>query len=113
MLARVVDTVAQWEAAGERRRLLEHDIFVMAKEASGGAILYLHGFPTCSFDWRHVLPISGLVALDMLGYGLSDKPLDHRYSLFEQADIVVALMEQLDIERCVLVTHDMGDSVGG
>jgi pimeloyl-ACP methyl ester carboxylesterase len=79
-------------------------------------VLVLHGFPTSSHDWHHVLEELGrrhrVVLLDMLGYGLSDKP-DQRYSLFEQADIVDALAHALALDEVALVTHDMGDSVGG
>jgi pimeloyl-ACP methyl ester carboxylesterase len=79
-------------------------------------LLLVHGFPTSSFDWRHVLPLLGaqrrVVMLDLLGFGLSDKP-DRAYSLFEQADLVEAVTVALGVEQAALVTHDMGDSVGG
>ena len=59
-----------------------------------------------------MLADSASLAFDFLGFGLSDKPRDHRYSLFWQADLV----EELDApplpEREVfLVAHDMGTSV--
>jgi pimeloyl-ACP methyl ester carboxylesterase len=98
-----------------------HEIFVIDRppddDRGDDPILVLHGFPTCSFDWRHVLPAIGakrrVVLLDMLGYGLSAKPFDTRYSLFEQADIVEAVVRALGIGSVSLVTHDMGNSVGG
>src|SRR5438132_420427 len=69
-----------------------------------------------SFDWRHVLDAFArdqrVVLVDLLGYGLSAKP-DQAYSLFEQADIVEALARELGLDEVALVTHDMGDSVGG
>ena len=49
---------------------------------------------------------------DLLGFGLSDKP-DQRYSLFDQADLVEALVRDIGVTEAGLVTHDMGDSVGG
>jgi len=49
---------------------------------------------------------------DLLGFGLSDKP-DQRYSLFEQADLVEAVAGDIGLDEVALVTHDMGDSVGG
>jgi pimeloyl-ACP methyl ester carboxylesterase len=48
----------------------------------------------------------------MLGYGLSAKP-DVRYTMALQADIVVAFVAELGIDRLALLTHDMGDTVGG
>ena len=48
----------------------------------------------------------------MLGYGLSAKP-DRAYTLGLQADVVASFVAELGIERLDLLTHDMGDTVGG
>ena len=73
----------------------------------GRPLLLIHGFPTCSYDWSRIWP--GLVesgfnpiALDMLGFGLSDKPAQHRYDLMQQADLHVQLMQALEIVACRL-----------
>ena len=79
-------------------------------------LLVLHGFPTSSFDYAAVL--DGLRAgrrvllFDMLGYGLSAKP-DRAYPMALQADIAAAFVAALGIGRLALLTHDMGDTVGG
>jgi pimeloyl-ACP methyl ester carboxylesterase len=94
-----------------------HRIHVV-DQGSGDAdpVLVLHGFPTCSRDWEPVLSEMSarrrVVIPDFLGFGLSDKP-DQRYSLFEQADLVEQVAAALGLTRVALVTHDMGDSVGG
>ena len=79
-------------------------------------VLVLHGFPTSSHDWHRVLDDLSrrhrLVLLDLLGYGLTNKP-DQRYSLFEQADLVEAVVRRLGLDEVALVSHDMGDSVAG
>ena len=49
--------------------------------------------------------------LDFLGFGLSDKPRPHRYSLLEQADIVAAVVAEAASGPMVLIAHDMGTSV--
>ncbi|MGZ4128494.1 MAG: alpha/beta fold hydrolase [Actinomycetota bacterium] len=116
-----MDPVAGWESLGSIMVVRGHEIFVIDRPADedrgDDPILVLHGFPTCSFDWRHVLPSLGarrrVILLDMLGYGLSAKPFDTRYSLFEQADIVEATLRRLGIGAVALLTHDMGNSVGG
>jgi len=112
-----IDPVAEWEAAGARMRARGHEVFVRDTAGDGPVVLMLHGFPTCSFDYRHVLPAvaarARVVLLDFLGYGLSDKPMDHRYSLFDEADIVCDIAVALGLKDVVLVTHDVGDSVGG
>src|SRR5689334_6622318 len=109
-----------WQARGAHHELLGHRVFVVdVAPATERAVpvLILHGFPTSSIDWHAAVdPIvmtgRRVVALDLLGYGFSDKP-DQRYSLFEQADIVAALAQELGLDTVALVTHDMGDSVGG
>lgn len=77
-------------------------------------ILLLHGFPSSSFDFREVverLDEHAWITLDFLGFGLSDKPHAHRYTLFEQADIVTSVLLQEGVEDIVLIAHDMGTSV--
>jgi len=109
-----------WEHRGLRRTLAGHEIFTIDLPARGEEVLepllVIHGYPTSSYDYVEV--IDGLtehrrvVLLDLLGYGLSDKP-DLAYTLATQADIVVELTEQLELDRLSLLTHDMGDTVGG
>lgn len=109
-----------WRQRGQFRRLGEFEIFTLdvgpRMKAREDPLLVLHGFPTCSFDFRHILDDLSesrrVVLLDMLGFGLSEKP-DLRYSIELQADVVVELVDQLGLERLALLTHDMGDTVGG
>ncbi|MEM6413640.1 MAG: alpha/beta hydrolase [Pseudomonadota bacterium] len=78
-------------------------------------LLLIHGFPTSSWDWSalwpHLQTDFHVVALDMLGFGLSDKPANHRYSLFEQADFQEAVMEHLGLSEAHILAHDYGDTV--
>jgi pimeloyl-ACP methyl ester carboxylesterase len=112
--------VLAWRRRGE---LIDHDgqqLFVLDVPASAGArhepLLVLHGFPSSSFDFRHVLPRLAehrrVCLLDFLGFGLSDKP-DVRYSLRGHADAVETAAARWGFGTVALVTHDMGDSVGG
>jgi pimeloyl-ACP methyl ester carboxylesterase len=119
-VAAVGDRVGAWERRGAYRNVLGRQVFVVdrspAEAGDGVPVLVLHGFPTSSHDWHRLLESLGgrhqIVLLDMLGFGLSDKP-DQRYSLFEQADVVEAVARDLGLAEVALVTHDMGDSVGG
>lgn len=111
--------VAAWERRGRRVGLAGESIFVVdepARRAGGSPVLVLHGFPTCSFDWEPVLAdlstAHRVVVPDMLGYGFSSKP-DRHYSLFDQADMVEGLVAVLGLDEVILITHDIGDSVGG
>jgi pimeloyl-ACP methyl ester carboxylesterase len=75
----------------------------------------LHGFPSSSHDWAKIAPALAeryaLTMPDLLGFGASSKPREHRYSLLEQADLVEALWEREGIESTVVVAHDYSVSV--
>lgn len=108
--------VERWRDAGRFVDIGGRRIFAIEDGPPGAPVLFLlHGFPGSSFDWqpawKALTARARAVAFDFLGYGLSDKPLDARYSLFEQADIAERVAAEAGIERCVLVSHDMGDTV--
>ena len=113
-------TPEEWESLGTARRLCGESVFTLDAPSIGPEqhppLLVLHGFPTSSFDFAAVL--DGLRAgrrvllVDMLGYGLSAKP-DRSYTMALQADVAAAFVAQLGVERLDLLTHDMGDTVGG
>ncbi len=115
-----ITTGTGWEAIGTHRELCGERIFTIDAPSIGPErhvpLLVLHGFPTSSFDYAAVL--DGLRAgrrvllFDMLGYGLSAKP-DRAYAMALQADIAAAYVATLGIDRLALLTHDMGDTVGG
>lgn len=89
-------------------------MFVRTAAGRRPALLFLHGFPSSSYDWRHLLellPDQEYACFDFLGFGLSEKPRDHVYSLFDQADLAEAVVAQLGADEVVLVAHDMGTSV--
>jgi len=89
-------------------------VFVRSQSGEGPAVLLLHGFPSSSYDFRGVVDRLGdraWLTLDFLGFGLSDKPRPHRYSLLEQADIVQQVVADVAPGPVVLLAHDMGTSV--
>jgi len=79
-------------------------------------ILLLHGFPTSSHLYRNILPELGkthrAIALDLPGYGLSDKPLDVTYDYDFYADTLDAFLDALGIDDTHLCVHDLGGPVG-
>lgn len=112
--------LAAYAAMGGYVPTPEGEVFVVDLDVLGATddpVVVLHGFPTSSFDWSGVLDALGrgrrrVVLFDFLGFGLSDKP-DRRYGIDLHADTAVVVLAALGIDRCVLVTHDMGDTVGG
>jgi len=116
----VEQMVREWEAVGRTFDVDGRSVWFLDAPALHGErdepLLVLHGFPSCSFDWRLVLDDlrahRRVIAPDFLGFGLSDKP-DLRYSMRLQADVVEAVARQLELRSVALLTHDMGDTVGG
>lgn len=84
-------------------------------EGSGPPVLLVHGTPTWSFEWRHVLrALSGryrVVAPDHLGFGLSERPAGLAYSPEEHAENLAAFVERLGLEDYTLVVHDFGGPI--
>src|SRR3954465_4000229 len=115
-----VRAVRDWETRGSRLTIEDRWAWVLDVPALDDRgldpLLVLHGFPSCSYDWRLVLDAlrarRRVVAVDFLGFGLSDKP-DLRYSMRLQADVVEGVARALGLTSVALLTHDMGDTVGG
>lgn len=109
----------QWLSGGRRIALprLGYEVFLRSDGPEDGPPLtLLHGFPSSSHDWAAVLPALAathrVLCLDFLGYGDSDKPHEHRYSLLEQADLVQEVWETLGFPADgALVVHDYAVSV--
>src|SRR4051812_21196653 len=109
----MIDRIASWESGGSLEDVGGHRVFVRRGSGSGQLVVLLHGYPSSSYDWRLVLPQleatgADVLAFDFLGFGLSDKPGDHVYSLLAQADLVEHLV---DGRPAKVVAHDMGTSV--
>jgi pimeloyl-ACP methyl ester carboxylesterase len=108
----------EWWAQGERTVLAlggqAHAIFVR-RMGSGPHLTLLHGFPSSSYDWAKVAPAlaatHSLLLIDFLGFGASDKPTDHDYSLHEQADLVEAAWAHAGVSSTAVLAHDYAVSV--
>lgn len=104
-----------WWAGGTREHLCGHLVFVRVEGGDGPWTTWLHGFPTSSYDWwpllQHARPPGRHLLVDFLGFGASEKPRNHPYTLVEQADIVEAAWAKHGITETRLVSHDYGVSV--
>lgn len=78
-------------------------------------LLLIHGYPTSSWDWTFIWDDLAahfrIAALDMLGFGLSEKPRNINYSIFTQADFQTALLHRLGASEVHILAHDYGDTV--
>ena len=106
--------VREWEGRGHAEEFRGRRIHCFHQPGEGPLLLLLHGFPTCSYDWRELIalePGRAILAFDFLGFGLSDKPRDHEYTLAWQADLAEELVRRHGGGPVYLVAHDMGTSV--
>lgn len=87
------------------------------QRGSGGRlVILLHGFPECWYSWRHQLTALGerytVVAPDMRGYNLSDKPEGvANYKLDLLVDDVLGLVHHFGQEQAAIVGHDWGAGI--
>jgi haloalkane dehalogenase len=82
----------------------------------GPTVVLVHGTPTWSFLYRDVIrELSGdvrCIALDHIGFGLSDKPLEgFAYTPAAHAANLVALLDHLDVRDATIVLHDLGGPI--
>lgn len=87
-----------------------------AEMGSGPLVILLHGFPECWYEWHYVMPRLAsqfrVVAPDMRGYNMSDKPQGiAQYSIEKLGQDVALLIEALGEERANVVGHDWGGVV--
>ncbi len=105
-----------WRQQGRLANLGGRRVFVVdTGETDRPAILLIHGFPTSSWDWTPVWQTLHrdyrLVAMDLLGFGFSDKPNPHDYRIHEQADLCDAVVRECGLDEFHVLAHDYGDTV--
>jgi haloalkane dehalogenase len=85
-------------------------------EGQGDAILLVHGTPTWSFEFRHLIVALSArhrcVAPDHFGFGLSDRPLAFAYTPEAHAATLGEFVDRLGLDRFTLVVHDFGGPIG-
>jgi haloalkane dehalogenase len=85
-------------------------------EGSGPAVVMVHGNPTWSYLYRHLIkwlrPEHRCIAMDHIGFGLSDKPRDWSYLPSDHAANLTALIDGLGLKDITLVVQDWGGPIG-
>src|SRR5918911_3189342 len=82
----------------------------------GRPIILVHGFPTSSFLWRRVGPALVMAnhtafAVDLFGYGESDRPFDADFSVAAQAEYLDRALTALRLQRASIVGVDLGGTI--
>lgn len=85
-------------------------------ETSQKTMILIHGYNSSTFVWRTVAPMLAergfeVIALDMVGYGFSEKPEWFDYSIQSQARMIVRFMNRLGIGKAILVGSSYGGAV--
>jgi len=103
-----------WRASGDWFEWRGERIFCRT-EGTGEPLLLVHGFPTASWDWAAIWPRLAaryrVLAIDMIGFGLSAKPRGFAYSIMAQADLFEAFLARERVTRYRVLAHDYGNSV--
>jgi pimeloyl-ACP methyl ester carboxylesterase len=85
------------------------------EQGEGPPVLLIHGFGTNSYTWRYITPDLArdhkVIAVDLKGFGQSDKPFDDRYAATDQAELLVKLILDRDLHDLTLVGHSFGGGV--
>ncbi len=91
------------------------DFHVAEAGAGDDVVLCLHGWPQHWYEWRRLMPALAdrhrVLALDLRGFGWSDAPPDG-YEKENLATDVLAVLDELGLERVKLVGHDWGGWIG-
>jgi pimeloyl-ACP methyl ester carboxylesterase len=107
-------TPEHWRQSGDWLTIGGQRLFVRSI-GQGQPILALHAFPTSSYDYSRLATLLSdhyqLILFDYPGYGFSDKPRKHSYSLFENAASLRTVAAHLGIQRAFMIAHDIGDSI--
>ena len=85
-------------------------------EGDGPPVVLVHGTPTWSFLYRSLIaalrPGHRVIAIDHLGFGLSDKPPGAPYRPRDHARRLGALIDSLGLSGITLIVHDFGGPIG-
>ncbi len=85
------------------------------EEGDGDPILFLHGMPTSSYLWRHIIPyvapLGRCIAPDLIGMGKSDKP-DIPYTISDHIHYIGKFIDALKLQDITIVMHGWGSIIG-
>jgi pimeloyl-ACP methyl ester carboxylesterase len=108
-------TAENWKSRGKFYCISNQNIFVIDEGSSLDTLVILHGYPTSSYDYLRILPELSkhyrVIIHDHLGFGFSDKPKSHIYSLVDQADFALQLWHKMGLKEVTILAHDYGTSV--
>jgi len=85
------------------------------QQGQGRPVVFVHGFASSSYTWLSLVkllpPTFRYIALDLKGFGRSDKPRDKAYSAYDQADILTEFINKLNLDNAIIIGHSFGGMV--
>jgi pimeloyl-ACP methyl ester carboxylesterase len=100
--------------------LLRHKVhYEQYKTARGEAgdytFILVHGFSASTYSFRKLIPLLvgeyTTYAVDLIGFGQSEKPPSFRYSYENLAELVIEFIQKLELKNVILVGHSMGGQI--
>ena len=101
----------------DRHVVVDGERVAYTDQGDGPPVVLIHGTPSHSYIWRNVLPTvrdAGfrVLAFDLLGFGLSEKPaFERNTSVAAQANLLARLLDEWGLDSAHLVGHDLGGAV--
>jgi len=98
-------------------RGLKYHYYFSPPTESKPTLLFIHGFPCTSYDWRKQVPFFkekgyGVLVPDLLGYGQTDKPADTAsYQLSKITSDLIEILDVETVEKAIAIGHDWGSLV--
>jgi pimeloyl-ACP methyl ester carboxylesterase len=90
-------------------------LYFEAHGTSGRPVILLHGLGATSYSWRHIVPAisqhARIYVFDLKGHGKSEKPDDLRYSLHDQADLILQFIHHFDLRHLTIIGHSLGGGI--
>jgi pimeloyl-ACP methyl ester carboxylesterase len=81
----------------------------------GKPLLLIHGLGASSYTWKKITPALArhyrVIAVDLKGFGASDKPQDGKYSIFDQAELIKSFIQKENLTSLTVVGHSYGGGV--
>jgi haloalkane dehalogenase len=108
--------LAQYPFRPKSFRLASGHTLSYLDEGRGPVLVMVHGNPSWSYLYRNVVTELKAnyrcIVPDHLGCGFSEKPQKYPYRLASHRENLTALLDHLQVERCILMVHDWGGAIG-
>lgn len=96
------------------KTIFGHKVYY-TQQGKGDHVLLIHGIGASHYVWRYITPKlaenNTVTAVDLVGFGLSDKPETFKYDLDSQCDMIIELIKELGIQKTAIIGSSMGGAI--